>query len=265
MRLFLYYIILMVVLPCVQGAAQSSDWHTTNLSEAWHSCLPAPNPNGSRNGGHWIYYDFGQVYRLTTTHFWNLNVPERVNSYDNQAWSLTRVKGKPEDGLKEVVLDYSFDGKNWTEWGKFELPKAPASPFYDGVAGPDLGGLQTRYLMLTAISNHGGSCYGLSEVRFDVQEAPSSVLTVSDQRLQLGVQPNPMQTESVVTLHGFPSGDAKLRLLNVHGEVLSEQAVVIAGEHTELVWSPGSFPSGIYVLQVVHPRSTASAKIEIIR
>jgi len=255
----------MVVLQHRPLAAQSSNWHSTGLDEAWLSCTPAPNPNNGRGPGHWLSYDFGQVYRLTSSRFWNLNVPERINSYNNEPWSLTRVKGKPEDGLKEFVIDYSFDGKNWKEWTRFELTKAPASPYYEGIPGPDLGGLQTRYLLITALSNHGGSCFGLSEVRFDVQEVPTSVVAATAEGPGISVSPNPLDQQAVVSLQGFPAGQLTLRLTDLAGRVLSEKTVSQEGDGSGIIWAPGTHPPGIYVLQAVHERAEASVKVEIIR
>ena len=265
MRFFLYNACLMVALQYSTLAAQSSNWHSTGLDEAWLSCIAAPNPNSSRGTGHWLSYDFGQVYRLTSTRFWNFNVPERVNSYNNESWSLTRVKGKPEDGIKEIVIDYSFDGKNWKEWTRFELPKASASPYYEGIQGPDLGGLQTRYLLITALSNHGGSCFGLSEVRFDVQEAPSSVQLASADRPEITLSPNPFDQQADVSLPGFPVGRVDLRLTDLAGRVLSVQTVYSDGNGSGFIWSPGTQPPGMYLLQAVHELVEASLKIEIIR
>lgn len=264
MRIFHYLAVAIIFLTGANVFSQPKSWHSTSIQDAWLSCAPSPNPNHARGDGHWLKYDFGQVYRLTTSHFWNFNVPQRTNSYNNEAWSLSPLKGKPEDGVKEIVIDYSFDGLLWREWGRFDLGKASASPFYDGMPGPDLNGLQTRYLLLTMSKNHGGDCYGLSEVRFEVQEAPSNVSEEKAMEQKLIVQPNPFSEECVVTLPGFPEGTVKLRLVDLTGRVLAEREAHSTGGDVSFLWHPGVHPSGLYVLKVLHPSVEASLQVEII-
>ncbi len=264
MRIGFYLFVLTACFLTFSAVGQPANWHSTSLQDAWLSCTPLPNPNTSRGAGHWLMYDFGQVYRLTNTHFWNFNTPERTNSYNNESWSLSRVKGKPEDGAKEVIVDYSFDGILWKEWGRFEMQKAPASPFYAGESGPDFGGLQTRYLMLTIGSNHGGSCFGLSEVRFDVQEAPSSVTTDRATNPGILVQPNPFSHESMVTLQGFPEGVVDFQLIDLSGRLLSVQTIHSSGGQSSHLWLPGGHPPGLYILKVVHDKTNATTQVEII-
>ena len=55
-----------------------------------------------------------------------------------------------------------------TIWGDINLEEAPGSENYFGEIGPDFEGLVVRYLLLSVTSNHGGNCYGFSEVKLDV-------------------------------------------------------------------------------------------------
>ena len=128
------------------------DRHTTNAYDGWISCEKSNNPNPARGSSHWIRYDFGQTYALHDVVFWNMNHPDHL-----------------VNGLKNVLIEYSTNGSTWHFVDTFTVPKAPASGFYEGVQGPDLGGVNARYLLITAVDNHGGGCYGLSEFRVYTQ------------------------------------------------------------------------------------------------
>ncbi|MBP6540934.1 MAG: hypothetical protein KA234_11430, partial [Saprospiraceae bacterium] len=58
------------------------DRHSTGLGDGWLSCQEAANPNPIRGNGHWIMYNLGHNYAMTTSTIWNFNTPERINSYN---------------------------------------------------------------------------------------------------------------------------------------------------------------------------------------
>ncbi|MCB0688668.1 MAG: carbohydrate binding domain-containing protein [Saprospiraceae bacterium] len=125
------------------------DRHTTNAYDGWVSCTKSNNPNTVRGSSHWIRYHFNTASPLYDMIIWNLNHPEYI-----------------KDGLNKVIIDVSNNnGSSWTMIDTFTFPKAPGSGFYEGFRGPDMGGVMATDLLITGISNHGGGCYGLSEVR----------------------------------------------------------------------------------------------------
>tara|TARA_B100000497_G_C7650218_1_gene391139 strand:- start:147 stop:1082 length:936 start_codon:yes stop_codon:yes gene_type:complete len=127
----------------------SSIWDVT-----WQSCQAKPNPNASRGNTHWILYDLGKIYDLSSTWVWNVNKSSELNS-----------------GFKNVIVEYSLDQSNWITLGTYEFEKAPGTSFYKGFKGPDFDKRKARYILLTAIDNWGAaSCYGLTEVRFNTTE-----------------------------------------------------------------------------------------------
>ncbi len=125
--------------------------HSTMQDDVWLSCTASSNPNTIRGNSHWILYDLGFNYTITSTHFWNYN-----------------VGGQLGFGMKDIYVDYSLDGNNWTNAATFQLAQATGTSNYFGEIGPDLGGVNARYVLITAANNWGGSCTGLSEVRFNL-------------------------------------------------------------------------------------------------
>ncbi|MBN2315015.1 MAG: discoidin domain-containing protein, partial [Sedimentisphaerales bacterium] len=100
-----------------------------------------------------IEYDLGKVYRLYEMWVWNFNE------------SLESVIGL---GFKDVTIEYSIDGTDFTTLSTTEFAQAPGSANYAHDTTIDLSDIEARYVKLTANSNWGGilAQYGLSEVRF---------------------------------------------------------------------------------------------------
>lgn len=92
----------------------------------------------------------GQLY------IWNYNDPSDLGS-----------------GIKEINVQYSVDGGTWSTLGTFTLNQSSAEEnnTHGGTVACnldnpiDFGGIPARFIALTPVSNHGGSGYGLSEVR----------------------------------------------------------------------------------------------------
>lgn len=118
----------------------------------WQSCQTSNNPNPVRGNGHWIMYDFGTAYTLSKSWIWNSNDPTTL-----------------QKGFRNVVIDYSIDGNNWTSVGNYEFPMGTGEAIYSGFAGPDFNQVQARYVIITALSNWGDvTCSSLAEVKFNL-------------------------------------------------------------------------------------------------
>ena len=137
-----------------------AECETTNLldnraDDAWLSCSPlSDSPNLARNGQHWIQYDFGQLYNLSTSHFWNYN-----------------ADGATAAGFQQVVIDYSTDGINWTELGTYTWLQASGAGNYEGFDGPDFSNITAQYVLISSLDDPN-SCRGLSKVAFNAVSCP---------------------------------------------------------------------------------------------
>ena len=69
---------------------------------------------------------------------------------------------------RQVVVDYSADGRRWSTLGEFEFARAPGTATCTADTKVPFGGVTARYVKLTIQSNWGNLTlgYGLSEVRF---------------------------------------------------------------------------------------------------
>lgn len=217
----------------INGQNCNLDTHSNNINDSWVSCEKSMNPNTALGMSHWVQYDLGYVYTITSTKFWNYNVVEVTTQ-----------------GMKTIQIDYSTDGINWSIATIFQLNEASGMATYTGEDGPDLGGIQARYILLTALDTWGdGNCAGLSEVRFDVDQVSlvDPDLLVSDSCIEL--LPNP--TTGYFTIKGNLS-NYTIQVLDAAGNVHQN----LTGSGQELTVDISSLPNGLYFISVVHQSNT---------
>ncbi|MEL7532047.1 MAG: T9SS type A sorting domain-containing protein [Bacteroidota bacterium] len=197
--------------------------------EAWTSCQTSASPNQARGQHHWLMYDFGYQYPLSSLHVWNSNAP-----------------GKLEQGIKQVVLDYSQDGVNWTEWGLIELPKADGDAYYAGSRVAELNLVQARYVLLSVIQNHGDpSCSSIHELSFGLSDFPVP------QSENLWLYPNPASEKVTIAFENQIPQKHHLQFVNVLGQpVLQANFYAEIGRQDVEVNISGLAP-GIYFLSLL--------------
>jgi hypothetical protein len=204
------------------------DRHNTNTQDSWVSCLQSANPNSSRGLSHWIKYDLGETYALQQSTIWNYNAVRPVNI-----------------GMKDIVIDYSIDGINWIEWGRYYLPNATSSGFYEGVDGPNFGGLIARYILITGLSNYGGSCYGLSEIRINGSPANTSSAENLLEDLNVTVSPNPFSTSFNINVASH-KGPLNVQLRDLSGKIVIQTVM----NSNQAILLTDAIPSGAYTLSL---------------
>ncbi len=108
--------------------------------------------NPPAEGDLYIQYDFGRIYKLDQMLVWNHNSQfELVLGF----------------GLKNVTVEYSENGADWTSLGEVEFARATAKPTYTANTIVDFGGVPAQHVRLTVNSGHGMvGQFGLAEVRF---------------------------------------------------------------------------------------------------
>ena len=100
-----------------------------------------------------IEYAFDRAYKLHELWIWNSNQP---------------IEAFVGFGAKDVVIDYSLDGENWTILdGVGPLAQAPGTEGYVHNNTIDFGGAMAQYVRVTVNTVHGiAPQASLSEVRF---------------------------------------------------------------------------------------------------
>ena len=245
MRSLFIFAIVFFLLNFELVAQAYPDRHSTSQRDAWISCTPSASPNPVRPEGHWIMYDFGDTYSMHRSTLWNLNTP-----------------GYDEAGFNDLVIDYSIDGQNWFEFGRYSLTKANLSGFYQGEEGPDFGGLIARYVLISARSNHGHpTCYGLGEIR--INATPITITNIQEKRLNLEVTigPNPFADYATVKISELPEEGLTWYLLDFSGRLIRKSQV------TQSVFDidANDLSSGLYFLAFINPFGIKTLKLEILK
>jgi Concanavalin A-like lectin/glucanases superfamily/F5/8 type C domain len=122
----------------------ADDEHSIEAFDMW---LATPGADAV-----YIQYEFDVVYQLHEMLVWNYNIQfELVLGF----------------GLKDVTVEYSENGVDWTLLGDVELAQGTAAADYLPNTVVDLQGVAARYVRLTVNSGYGVmGQLGLSEVRF---------------------------------------------------------------------------------------------------
>lgn len=125
--------------------------HSTNWFDAWVSCETSISPNSSKS--HWIMYELDALYKIDKFKIWNINDPSHL-----------------EWGTKNLLIEYSEDGKNWFIADSFVLTKATGTNDYEGDDWIDLNIPKAKFLLLTSLTNFKGDCHGFSEIKFSAEK-----------------------------------------------------------------------------------------------
>jgi len=123
----------------------ANDLHSTEQTDMW---LSDTEPNGA-----WMEFEFDSVYKLHEMLVWNSN--QTIESFVGY-------------GCKDVSIEYSVDGNDYTALGTYEFAQAPGAAGYAANTTVDFVGAVAKNVRLTANSNWGGIIdqYSLSEVCF---------------------------------------------------------------------------------------------------
>ncbi|MCP4256276.1 MAG: discoidin domain-containing protein [Planctomycetes bacterium] len=123
-----------------------NDLHSMDAMDMWLS--------GDESLGAWIEYEFDKVYKPHEMLIWNSN---------------QMVESLIGFGFKDVTVEYSLDGTDYTALGTtHEFARAPGVSDYAHNTTVEFDDVGAKYVKLTANSNWEGllNIFGLSEVRF---------------------------------------------------------------------------------------------------
>jgi len=124
-----------------------NDEHSTESTDMWQVAPTVGDPLT-------VEFAFDTVYKLHEMVVWNYNVQfELMLGF----------------GLKDVTIEYSENGEDWTVLGDVVFNQATAQPTYAANTTVDFGGVPAQYVKITVNSGWGTlpvPQFGLSEVRF---------------------------------------------------------------------------------------------------
>lgn len=241
----IFLLAIMITIGHTSISAQAyPDRHSTSWTDGWVSCEETESPNVKRDQSHWIMYDFGDQYSLHGSTFWNFNVPDSTSR-----------------GMRDIVIDYSNDGVDWTEVTEFTLPEAPGSAFYQGDEGPDFEGVVARYVLVTIFNNHGdANCVGMSELRINATIATSTNIPEGELDLALEANPNPAVEFTTIKISDFDN-DLQYSLMDMTGRLLRQGQIT----SNNFSLNTSNLGSGTYTLSVHNEKGQKSILINVIK
>ena len=131
----------------VDNSGLANGLHSTLNADMWMTARGTALPA-------WIQFEFDRVYKLHEMRVWNSN---------------TLMEGAIGVGCKEVAVEYSTNGSDWTVLNETEtFNQAPGAADYAYNTTVDFAGAAAKYVKLSPKSNWGDlvSQCGLSEVQF---------------------------------------------------------------------------------------------------
>lgn len=239
-------ILTIVILIYLSGNTQCIiNRHSTSWYDGWVSCSASQSPNSARGVSHWIMYNLGEPYSLTTSILWNTNDPALLNN-----------------GIQGYAVDYSLNGNAWTSLGTFVAEKGSGSPFYEGITGPDFKNTIAQYVLITVLSNYGGICNGFSEIKINLGTTPNGI--TQKQTHELVAFPNPFVNQVGIRLFG----DSKIENLSIEindmmGRIVftMNDCAISSGNDIILDDSLGDLLPGIYLLKAKYNNETHTIKL----
>lgn len=224
------------------------DRHSTNWFDQWISCTEKESPNPNRDKGHWLMFDLKRAYEIQQIKFWNLNDPDQLNS-----------------GIEMLAVDYSEDSTQWEHAGDFILGKATGNNRYEGMDWIDVDIPKARYILLYALSNFGGSCAGIAEVRFAGEKIKTPVET-DDQNnkaytLKLEVIPNPFEDLVRINFNTDMPGMVQFEIHDVLGRVILKDNVNVLHKFSTVKLSSRKWLPGNYFLKASNGKHHAQTQL----
>ena len=249
MKKLIHIVSIFILGQGVLNAQCFEDRHNGNWFDAWVSCETSQNPNPARGESHWIFYDLHHTYSLGESKFWNFNDPSNTDR-----------------GVDQVAIDHSLDGVTWMQLGVYNFPEAPGISTYEGFEGPDFGGVYAKYLVITAGSNHGGNCYGLSEMRVQVEDVIiSDIAEIQDNGcMNVNVYPNPSSINFTTKITTQCTETIVWDLYDAQGKQVSKGSINSVSEENYLEINADNYPAGLYHLVVIQGDARARKPLVIL-
>ena len=222
------------------------DRHSTTWFDAWTSCETKENPNPVHAESHWILYDFGQAYQLKESRIWNINDPSNL-----------------DNGFRRVHIDYSLDGVEWFSHGQISFQQGTGLNTYEGFEGPDFENVDAQFLLLTAVDNFGGECYGFGEIKINVEASTVSNKNLQRENVCLKVNafPNPFADVSSIDIISQCDGPISYNIRDIFGRTIEAGILANGNQSNRLDFNSSQLASGNYVIQLQQGNSSMNYKL----
>jgi hypothetical protein len=238
-------ILLLLLFPLALHSQVAPERHNTSWIDMWISCNTSPNPINDYGDSHWFMIDLGHNYSLGELKLWNYNDPQYLNR-----------------GIQDYAIDISLNGITWLHVGDYSLPMSNSSSFYDGFVGPDLAQPNAKFVLITAKSNYGGDCFGLSELKINVDQpiVSSNEDLVQIEENKYKISPNPFENSFLIENFSQNSFPDRYQILTTDGKLIKESFLNKSNIQAFNIVAP-EIPSGNYNLLIIEKNNVHSLKL----
>ncbi len=231
MKKILIYSLFCLGISTLSQAQCYMDRHSATWYDGWISCQTSPSPNPARGNSHWIQYNLGESYVLHEMFVWNTNAPDLLD------W-----------GMQEIAVDVSGDGVTWVEVGTYVLNQGTGFNRYEGEFIADLNNTKAKYVLITGLSNYGGACYGISEVKINVD---NTVSLRENDCIRMNLYPNPFSEALNLNFRGGCSSTvAYYSVSDALGRIIIPKTIIKEGQTITLLADEKIFP-GVYFVKLI--------------
>lgn len=240
----LYLLFVLIISNWQNSTAQCfENRHSTNWYDGWISCSTSANPKTSYGDTHWIKYDLGYTYTIYNTKFWNSNDPSHLDY-----------------GIMNYTVDYSLDGTTWTTLGNFIANQASGLPQYEGDFGPNFNGITARYILITPTSNYGGSCFGFSEILFNL-DGTLAIDEVEIESFTAKAYPNPFYDTVNVVINTIIDTPITYTIYDILGREMSSGKTTDISRINTITINTEKLNTGVYFIKIKQGNKSESIKI----
>ena len=233
MKKIFIFLITTVIAVSVSGQCLP-DKHNTTWYDEWISCEPSENPNSENNASHWIMYDFGYEMKINGMHIWNCNVPSSLNF-----------------GIKNALIEYSDNATDWTKLDTFEFEKGTGLNDYQGFDLPEFDSFEAKYILITALDNYGGNCYGLSEIRFNFDSTYLSVSENDDKTgFSINIFPNPFNNRISIKINSSKDKKIVWYITDAQGRRITDKTTYHSPGNKNITLKTKAWEPGFYLLVI---------------
>lgn len=231
------FTIISFLLISVFGYSQNFEPDASIWKDPWISCQKIISPKSDYGISHWIQYDLGHVRKLSKTWVWNVNDPEKL-----------------DQGFRQVKIDYSRNGINWTYFGEMTFPKGEGRAIYGGFEGPDLLDIEARFVLLTVVDTYGeGDCAGITEIKFNLR--PPLIYEGTED-----LPPLPENHDNLLLLYPNPAvdqmnvrtpydGPSTFKVFTIDGRLTYERTINTSPNRA-VILNTSQLVTGMYIIQV---------------
>jgi len=226
------------------------DRHSTTWYDGWVSCETSIGPIESYGPSHWIQYDLGYTYLLTTLDVWNVNDPDHLNR-----------------GTQTMHVDISIDGVEWISMGDLTLSQGNGTSIYQGE--PDLldfDGAGARYVLFTVVDTYGaGNCAGIAEIKIGVEGIISNVneYVTANACFEAEIYPNPSSDVFTARLSSTCNELMQVDLRDALGRVVEQYSLGASSAERNLQIGSSELPAGVY--QLIVRQGDAIGRYQLVR